>query len=134
MTKCQIAKMMFNFCCRRWNFVCGVSARFTCELHSVPLWVISSCPFMFFLPCYHVFNTTKVMFMNRPTDTNGNNGTAIGAWCFEVRHKNPLTDKLVTCSGFTAISKGAHKVYHKLLVTVNPEQYHYTIFMVRIWH
>ena len=42
-------------------------------------------------------------------------------------HKKPLTDKLVTCSGFTAISKGVRKVYHGLSVQVNPEQFYYTI-------
>lgn len=46
-------------------------------------------------------------------------------------HSKPLIDKLVTCSGFTAINKGAYIVYHKLLELVNPEQYHYTTYVLQ---
>lgn len=53
------------------------------------------------------------------------------------RHEKSLTDRLVTCSGFTAISKGVHEVYHILSVRVNPEQYHYTTYVLQTvvkWH
>lgn len=63
--------------------------------------------------------------------------TVSASICAFLRHNNPLTDKLVTCSGFTAINKGVHEVYHKLSVRMNPERYHYTTYVLQtvvIWH